>query len=196
MRNHNTDNQNGGGPSAKGNRAASPTPEQIVDQQQKQGDTQALFQHQQYIDSDDIVSWFKNLPFRLLYKISRKNPTIGAVVGAVFGALVPLSLIFGIYCWYDFHFGFTLANLFFAAIASASSAYSYSTAYKNISYANDSFRLPPCIVRNDQMRGQMQGGTRRKEGKNTKKNNYSNHRKMSKKINKRTSNIRRRTIKY
>lgn len=193
MRNHNTDNQNGGGGSARGKRVGSPSQQQTTESfirinEENREKKAAAAVKANSPPADDIMSRFKNVPFRLLYKISRKNPTIGAVIGA----LVPLGLIFGIYCWYDFHFGYTLANLLFAAIASASGSYSAYTAYNNISYANDSFRLPPCIVRNDQMRG----GTIRKEGKNTKKNKHSNHRKMSKKINKRTSNIRRRTIKY
>lgn len=60
--------------------------------------------------------------------------------------------------------------------------------------------LPTCITRDSRWTRASKwfgsAGTRRKKSKNTKKNNYSNHRKMSKKINKRTSNIRRRTIKY
>lgn len=196
MRNHNTDNQNGGGSPPRGKRVVSPSSDEtnarfnlIHQENLKQEDTQAL-QHQQYTDSDGFImswfKWFKNLPFRLLYKISGKRPKIGALIGAI----VPLSLIVGMY-WYDFQFGYTLANLF-AAIAFVSSTYIPYTAYKNINDANDSFRLPPCIVRNDQ----MGGGTIRKKSKNTKKNKHNNHKKMSKKINKRTSIIRRRTIKY
>jgi hypothetical protein len=162
MRNHNTDNQNGG-------MRRKPKVNPPVSRDATQDDEMSRF------------GWFTNQLFRLFYIMSFKSPTIGAIIGLI----VPLSLISGIYL-YDYHNLYNISIL--AVIAGASGV----AAHKKISYANDSFRLPPCIVRTPN----TQGGTIRKKSKNTKKNKHNNHKKMSKKINKRTSIIRRRTIKY
>lgn len=167
MRNHNTDNQNGG---MRWKTIVNPP----VSRDATQDDEMSRF------------GWFTNQLFRLFYIMSFKSPTIGAIIGLI----VPLSLISGIYL-YDYH------NLYYISILAVIAGASGVVAHKKISYMNDLFtKLPPCIERNSWFSRLFRGGTIRKKSKNTKKNKHINHKKMSKKINKRTSIIRRRTIKY